>query len=46
MDDWLKSAEKLEETARAKYKSIRKTIEKNQSKLTAEQKEALSEMIG
>ena len=46
MQEWVASAEKLEETARVKYKTIRKTIGKNQSKLTTEQKESLSELIG
>ena len=46
MQEWLSSATKLEETARAKYKSIRKSIGKNQDKLSVEQKEQLSELIG
>ncbi len=46
MQEWMKSAEQLEDTARAKYKSIRKSIRKNNDKLTVEQKEHLSELIG
>ena len=46
MQEWLNSATLLEETARAKYKSIRKSIGKNQDKLSVEQKEQLSEIIG
>ena len=46
MQEWLSSATKLEETARAKYKSIRKSIAKNQDNLSVEQKEQLSELIG
>ena len=46
MQEWVTSAEQLEVTARAKYKTIRKSIGKNNDKLTVEQKEHLSELIG
>ena len=46
MQEWVTSATKLEDTARAKYKSIRKSIGKHQKKLTVEQKEQLSHLIG
>ena len=46
MQEWVASAEKLEDAARVKYKTIRKAIGKNQSQLTAEQLESLSELIG
>ena len=46
MQEWVTSATKLEDTARAKYKSIRKSIGKNENKMTVEQKEQLSHLIG
>ena len=46
MQEWVTCAAKLEDTARAKYKSIRKSIGKNNDKMTVEQKEQLSHLIG
>ena len=46
MQEWVTCAAKLEDTASAKYKSIRKCISKNHNKLTVEQKEQLSHLIG
>ena len=46
MDDWLKAARELHDTAKKQYKIVRKHLSKNQDTFSADEKEKISTLLG